>query len=206
MTGLIVRTLSCAAAVASLLLTTGCAAPREARVTLLPQADGTPSAVVVRSVGGEQRLTAPYDRATARTGDSSPPRVDHVGATNTHVRLAPLFHSLPPAPKRYVLYFDSGNTRLTPASARLVPEVVQTALQRQGAEIVVIGHTDTKGQISDNDELALMRARLVERILLQAHFPAHRIETAGRGERELAVPTPDDTHEPRNRRVDIIVR
>lgn len=201
----LLRTLPCAAAVVLLLLA-GCATQREARVTLLPQADGSPSTVVVRSAGGEQRLNTPYDRATARTGDTGPPRVDHARADNTRERLAPLFDALPPPPKRYVLYFDSGNTRLTPASARLVPEVVQTALQRQGAEIVVVGHTDTKGQLADNDELALMRARLVERILLQASFPAPRIEAAGRGEREPAVPTPDDTDEPRNRRVDIIVR
>ncbi|MDP2064509.1 MAG: OmpA family protein [Burkholderiaceae bacterium] len=205
MTDPMVRTLSCAAVAASLLLA-GCATPREARVTLLPQADGTPSAVVVRSAGGEQRLAAPYDRATARTGDSGPPRVDRASAPDTRTRLAPLFDALPPPPQRYVLYFDSGNTHLTPASARLVPEVVQTALQRQGAEIMVVGHTDTKGRLADNDALALMRARLVERILLQANFPAPRIETAGRGEREPAVPTPDDTDEPRNRRVDIIVR
>ncbi len=205
MTAALMRTLSCAVAVVSLWLA-GCAAPREARVTLLPQADGSRSAVVVRSAGGEQRLDAPYDRATARTGDSGPPRVDHASASDTRARLAPLFDALPPPPKRYVLYFDSGNTHLTPASARLVPEVVQTALQRLGAEIMVVGHTDTKGRLADNDALALMRARRVERILLQANFPAPRIETAGRGERELAVPTPDDTDEPRNRRVDVIVR
>lgn len=205
MAAALLRTLPCAAAVVSLLLA-GCATQREARVTLLPQADDGPSAVVVRSSGGEQRLNTPYDRATARTGDTTPPRVDRARADTTRERLAPLFDALPPPPKRYVLYFDSGNTRLTPASARLVPEVVQTALQRQGAEIVVVGHTDTKGQLADNDELALLRARLVERILLQANFPPPRIETVGRGEREPAVPTPDDTDEPRNRRVDIIVR
>ena len=37
-------------------------------------------------------------------------------------------------------------------------------------------------------------------------FPAARILAIGRGKRELAVPTPDETVEPRNRRVTIEVR
>ena len=42
--------------------------------------------------------------------------------------------------------------------------------------------------------------------LVQIGIPAERITTAGRGERELLVRTPDETDEPRNRRVEINVR
>ena len=37
-------------------------------------------------------------------------------------------------------------------------------------------------------------------------IPAERIQAAGRGERELLVPTEDNVAEPRNRRVEINVR
>lgn len=184
----------------------GCATPREGSVVLLPQPDGTPSAVVVRSSGGEQRLDTPYARATARTGDRNPPQLDSVAPVDARSRYAPLFDSAPPPPRRFVLYFDSGNTKLTPESERLLPEVIQTAVSRSGAELVVIGHTDTKGSMSANDELALMRARLVVRRLVENSFPPEKIEAAGRGERELAVPTRDDFDEPRNRRVEVVVR
>ena len=44
----------------------GCAAPPTTRVVLLPQADGTPSAVVVRANNDDERtLSQPYQRATA---------------------------------------------------------------------------------------------------------------------------------------------
>ena len=184
----------------------GCATPREASVVLLPQPDGTPSAVVVQSAGGTQTLATPYSRATARTFDRAPPKVDSTSASDTRSRYAPLFDSAPPPPRRFVLYFDSGNTKLTPESERLLPEVIQTAVSRSGAEIMVVGHTDTKGSLSANDELALMRARLVVRRLVENRFPPEKIEAAGRGERELAVPTRDDFDEPRNRRVEVLVR
>jgi OmpA-OmpF porin, OOP family len=187
-------------------LLAGCATPREASVVLLPQPDGTPSAVVVQSAGGTQTLATPYARATARTFDRAPPKVDSTSASDARSRYAPLFDSAPPPPRRFVLYFDSGNTKLTPESERLLPEVIQTAVSRSGAEIMVVGHTDTKGSLSANDELALMRARLVVRRLVENRFPPEKIEAAGRGERELAVPTRDDFDEPRNRRVEVLVR
>jgi OmpA-OmpF porin, OOP family len=187
-------------------LLAGCATQREGTVVLLPQPDGSPSAVVVQSSGGERRLDAPYTRATARTGDRTPPQLDKVTPADARSRYAPLFDSAPPPPRRFVLYFDSGNTKLTPESERLLPEVIQTAVSRSGAELVVIGHTDSKGSMVANDDLALMRARLVVRRLVENRFPPEKIEAAGRGERELAVPTRDDFDEPRNRRVEILVR
>ena len=41
---------------------------------------------------------------------------------------------------------------------------------------------------------------------LEAGIPANRIQTRGRGKRELLVPTDDNVDEPRNRRVEINVR
>lgn len=187
-------------------LLAGCATQREGTVVLLPQPDGSASAVIVQSAGGERRLDAPHARATARTGDRTPPKLDNVTPADARSRYAPLFDSAPPPPRRFVLYFDSGNTKLTPESERLLPEVIQTAVSRSGAELVVIGHTDSKGSMVANDDLALMRARLVVRRLVENRFPPEKIEAAGRGERELAVPTRDDFDEPRNRRVEILVR
>ena len=77
---------------------------------------------------------------------------------------------------------------------------------RIGFELVVIGHTDTVGSQASNDALSLRRAQEVRDLYIQGGFPAARIEAVGRGERELAVPTPDETAEPRNRRVEILLR
>ena len=78
--------------------------------------------------------------------------------------------------------------------------------ERPAAELVVIGHTDTVGSRESNDELSRQRAASVRAMLIEAGFPADKMEIAGRGERELLVPTANEVDEPRNRRVEINIR
>ena len=70
--------------------------------------------------------------------------------------------------------------------------------KRQVIDIVVIGHTDTVGGMDTNDKLSQKRAAAVREILIAAGVPAQKIETAGRGERELLVMSADEVAEPRN--------
>ena len=70
----------------------------------------------------------------------------------------------------------------------------------------MIGHTDSVGSMESNDVLSLQRAETVRKFILQAGIQATSMEVAGRGERELAVPTGDEVAEVRNRRVEINLR
>jgi outer membrane protein OmpA-like peptidoglycan-associated protein len=70
----------------------------------------------------------------------------------------------------------------------------------------VIGHTDRAGDEIANDQLSLQRAERLKGDLVGQGIPASMIRSAGRGERELLVPTDDGVDEPRNRRVEISVR
>lgn len=192
-------------------LLAGCAAPAT-RITLLPQEDGRPSAVVVRSIGkdavqgAEQKISTPYQRATARLGDTSAPKVHQVDPVKFKADNAALFTMLPPKPQRFTLYFEGGGTVLTPESQQMLAEILAAAHARSGGDIVVIGHTDTTGPLLQNDELSRRRAQLVRQLFVDRQFPAQRIEAVGRGKRELAVPTADEVDEPLNRRVTIEVR
>jgi OOP family OmpA-OmpF porin len=193
-----------AAALVAMLLA-ACSTPGT-RVVLLPQADGTPSAVVVRSKDGEELLSKPYQRATAAVGASGAPVVDQADAAKVQADNKVLFDMRPPAPQRYTVYFELGGTTLTAASQQIMSEAMAEALARSGSDIVVTGHTDTKGNGEQNDLLSRRRAQEVAQLFVERQFPAKRIEAVGRGERELAVPTADEVDEPRNRRVTIEVR
>jgi outer membrane protein OmpA-like peptidoglycan-associated protein len=57
-----------------------------------------------------------------------------------------------------------------------------------------------------NDQLSLQRAGRIRTRLIQLGVAPERIETSGRGKRELLVPTADQVPEPKNRRVEIVVR
>ena len=176
------------------------------RVVLLPQEDGSASAVVVRTPQGEQVLSQPYQRATVPQGAGAPPALDQVDPAQLRQAHTSLFTLLPPPIQHYTLYFNTGGTALTDESQQQLPQLLSAATARLGGDIVVIGHTDTKGTGPQNDSLSLRRAQEVRQMLVQQGFPAHRIEAAGRGERDLAVPTADEVDEPRNRRVTVEVR
>ena len=176
------------------------------RVVLLPQADGKPSAVVVRAKDGEEVLSTPYQRATAAVGARGAPVVDQADPAKVQADNKPLFDMRPPLPQRYTVYFELGGTTLTAASQQIMTEAMAEALARSGSDIVVTGHTDTKGNGEQNDLLSRRRAQEVAQLFVERQFPANRIEAVGRGERELAVPTTDEVDEPRNRRVTIEVR
>ncbi len=176
------------------------------RVVLLPQADGKPSAVVVRAKDGEETLSTPYQRATAAVGAPGAPVVDKAEPAKIQAENKVLFDMRPPPPQRYTVFFDAGGTTLTPASQQVMNEALIAAQTRSGSDIVVTGHTDTKGPLEQNDMLSKRRAQEVVQLFVDRQFPAKRIEAVGRGERELAVSTADEVDEPRNRRVTIEVR
>ncbi len=186
-------------------LLAACSSPAT-RVVLLPQADGSASAVVVRAKNGEEVLSQPYQRATAKQGASGAPVVDAADAAKVQAENKPLFDMRPPPSQRYTVYFELGTITLTAASQKIMEEALAAAQARPGGDIVVVGHTDTKGTLQNNDALSRRRAQEVAQLFIERRFPANRIEAAGRGERELAVPTADEVDEPRNRRVTIEVR
>ncbi|BEP50909.1 OmpA family protein [Variovorax sp. V116] len=198
------RTFLLAATLATALLA-ACSTPGT-RVVLLPQADDKPSAVIVRAKDGEEVLSRPYQRATAAVGASGAPVVDQADPAKVQADHKVLFDMRPPAPQRYTVYFEVGGTTLTPASQQVMNEALMAAQSRSGSDIVVTGHTDTKGALEQNDMLSQRRAQEVVQLFVERQFPAKRIEAVGRGERELAVPTADEVDEPRNRRVTIEVR
>jgi outer membrane protein OmpA-like peptidoglycan-associated protein len=70
----------------------------------------------------------------------------------------------------------------------------------------VVGHTDTVGSEADNAALAMQRAETVRDLLVKDGLDPKMIEVDSHGEKNLLIPTPDNTDEPRNRRVEVTVR
>ncbi|NOY25265.1 MAG: OmpA family protein [Oligoflexia bacterium] len=85
---------------------------------------------------------------------------------------------------------------------------VQDIVDRYGkvapVNLYVAGYTDTVGSTQSNQTLSRARAKAIATWFRQRGF-AGSIHYQGLGERGLAVPTPDETDEERNRRADYIV-
>ena len=174
------------------------------KVVLLPQADGSASAVLVKSAKSEQLLSTPYQRVTAQEDKAL--QLDTTSAAEVQKAYPQLYAALPPRATKYVLNFMPGGTTLTPDSLAQLPKILEDATNRSGADMVITGHTDSTGALAANDTLSLSRANVVAQLLIDKGVSAARLEAVGRGKRELLVPTADEVDEPQNRRVEIIVR
>jgi outer membrane protein OmpA-like peptidoglycan-associated protein len=173
-------------------------------VAVVPDASGHVGAVVVRSGGGEQVLDRPYAARRLRPDGSA--EAATVTAGEIRRDFAGTLDALPGRPASFLLYFLEGKDELTPASRGELDKVFAELRRRPAPDIVVIGHTDTVGNLAFNDRLSLARAERLRDMLVSLGIERGRIEAAGRGERELLVPTEDNVAEARNRRVEISVR
>lgn len=183
-------------------LVTGCAPA--ARVFLLPQPDGSASGVIVTTRKDQRLLNQPYQVA-----DIAPSGRIEAAATSfalLRLRHPQLMTRQLPVSERFTLEFERGGSTLTPDSQARLIDIVARAKTLVGGEIVVTGHTDRTGTLETNDALSLERAHAVRQLLIERGFNAERIEAVGRGEREPLVPTADEVPEPRNRRVELLVR
>jgi outer membrane protein OmpA-like peptidoglycan-associated protein len=171
-------------------------------VTLLPGEAGAPVGAVAvfdPKSGAEQGSLTAENTQTALGGK-------FVARPADPKLYAALTDALPPPIARYTLYFIEGTTKLTPESEPELKKVFAELARRPGAEVQITGHTDTVGSEGDNDMLSLRRARDVREALIAQGLSPTISRAVGRGERELLVPTPPNTSEPRNRRVEITVR
>jgi outer membrane protein OmpA-like peptidoglycan-associated protein len=176
-------------------------------VVVLPKPpDGHVGAVVVHPLDGGKPVVVdrPYieaglnDTKTVTESSISPKKVDEL--------YGKALAALPAQPTTYLVYFVEGTEELKPDAKRAIDRVLAEIATRPSPEIAILGHTDFVGTDQYNDTLSLKRALRVKDLLVQRGIPAKIIRTSGRGKREPLVKTSDDVVEPRNRRVEIIVR
>lgn len=180
----------------------GCTTP--SRVVLLPDEDGHVGKLVVRAGQEETTLDKAYASASVgRAGGLSAAAAD---APAVRTQFAAALGALPPRPESHRVFFELDSDTMTAESRAEARAIWAQIVARAGAEVLVVGHTDTKGSREHNDRLSLARAQAVRAQLLELGFDPARVKLAGRGERELLIATPDETPEPRNRRAEIIVR
>lgn len=103
--------------------------------------------------------------------------------------------------------FSMGSSQLTSAAKAQLDQVGRALSDQSlaGYRFGIIGHTDTVGQRSANLVLSATRARAVAIYLEKNfHISPKRLDDYGVGEKDLLVPTPPQTPNPRNRRVEIV--
>lgn len=192
----LIKRLSGLALAASLV---GCA---NSYVVLLPNPDGTTGKVIVTGKKGQQVIDQ-VSAAVPLDGSKAP---EAISGDKIQRDFGAAIAARPLIPERFLLYFKSGGADLTAESAALLPKVLKAVSLRPAVDVSVIGHTDTVGDKEYNRSLSLERAQFVANLLRKQGLKVHALTVESHGERNPLVKTPDNTAEPRNRRVEISIR
>ena len=199
------------AALGAALLLSGCAsgpfavAPiAPSLFVVVPGSDGHVGQIVVHRCGEAHVINTAY--GGERLGRDGSVQKVKLTAAEVQRDFGPTLAALPGKPTSFTLYFLEGSDELTAESRAELDNVFAELKRRPLPDILVIGHTDTVGAEDFNDQLSRARAERMRELLAGMGLGRERIQVAGRGERELMLPTADNVPEPRNRRVEISVR
>jgi len=110
------------------------------------------------------------------------------------------------APMHFFVYFDTDKFELNDAAVAVLAEVEAAAKNHNALKVDVLGNTDTVGKESYNIGLSDRRAEAVAKKLILQGITDASIKTTGLGMTNLAVETPPNVDEPKNRRVEIVVQ
>lgn len=188
------------------LLAAACAEPRlgKSLVVVLPDENGKVGAVEFDD--GKHKVLLDKALAAAKVTESG--TVEPVKVTQQDVDsiFDTTLASLPTIPRRFRLYFKGDSAQLTDASRKDFDDVFKDIERRSAYEVEVTGHTDSVGDRKYNMDLSMRRANAIRDKLVARGIDKNLIFVYGRGENDLLVKTRDNRHEPRNRRVEIMVR
>lgn len=186
-------------AIAVCLILTGCA---KSYLVLLEDHDGSTGKVAFSGTNGET-VVEQAGYGAALDGSKTVYKVEQ---QQINKDFGQALASEPVLPQTFLLYFETGGTKLTKDSAALIPQIIEAAKKHPAADISVIGHTDTMGDARSNELLAKDRAVEVSRLFDSNKMDVKEIAVTSHGEKNLLVKTPNETPEPKNRRVEVSIR
>ncbi len=175
-------------------------------VVLLPDSDGKTGQVLVSNKGGGQLLTQANQATAISAPNASPSTPFPMTDEDIRARYGEALGALPPSPVHFTLYFESNSTELTGESKKLLDEILSTTLSGKSTDVSVVGHTDRVGSRERNFRLGLERAAIIKQVLVSHGVAADYIDVTSHGEDNPLVKTDDNVPEPRNRRVEVVVR
>ena len=179
----------------------GCASDK---LTLLENEDGAEigSVAVINEKRGDEVVVNTKLTEAKLTSRPKPRAVKELKPAYTQ-----LLSNLPPKAVAFVITFGLGETRIPEAQRGTVDKIRAALAERSGAQIEVVGFTDSTGDDNFNDKVSEKRALAVISELREGGFPVEDEDAVGRGERAArANGGPDDYPNELFRKVEVVVR
>ena len=153
------------------------------------------------------RLAAPPSDAAAAPAPAPSPVQQPRVASSKPVAVPAAAATVSGPAVNLTVNFATGSADLTPDAVRTLDELGSALSSKElaGYRFRIEGHTDTVGSPEYNRALSERRAEaVVAYIAKKFGVEPTRLQAVGMGEQGLMVPTPPQTAEPRNRRVQVV--
>ncbi len=183
----------------------GCGA-KENFVILSPTENGAVGALKLETNKGAGVLKEDGKALFIEDRDALPSLQEPIDKEKTQQVFQDALRVHPLMPESFLLYFHLNSNELTEDSKKLVDDILAAIKKRESRDISVIGHTDRTGSDNYNRKLSLERAQLVYEILRLQNVVEEDMTIIYHGEGNPLIPTADNIAEPRNRRVEVMVR
>ncbi|MDO9309580.1 MAG: OmpA family protein [Deltaproteobacteria bacterium] len=183
----------------------GCSSPRS-KFVLLPSPDGHVGNVTVTNKAGEIHLAKPFESIDLFYPDDRPSQPVIMTEAEFNITFKDALAAQPTAPLTFLLYFEPGTSRLTPESEKILPVIIDYIRKVHSSDISISGHTDKVGSRDVNVRISRERANEVAKLLTGMGVVAESLEVASHGMGLPLIDTPEGVPEPRNRRVELVVR
>lgn len=175
-------------------------------VVLVPDPDGSVGRITVANTAGSVEIDTANESTAIRDAETAPSAPAEMGKKDIDNLFGQALAIQPQPPVHFILYFEKDSTRLLPSSLAMLPDVLSTAQSRRSEHISVVGHSDTLGDKAYNLALSMRRAMAVQKLLVKRGIDEAFIDTTSHGEENPLVKTADNVGNPKNRRVEVVVR
>ena len=169
-------------------LASGCA--KKTLVAMAPDPDGKPGIITVLNEAGSVTIETPYQATKIGDAKDQPDAPVQLGKEAVEKIFKEALSVQPQRPLHYLLYFK-GETTLTSDSAKLLPDIIATIRKRSKDFNTTLSHD---------------RAKAVKALLVGQGVEENSIRTTSHGKENPLIPTGDNVYEPKNRRVEVVVK
>jgi outer membrane protein OmpA-like peptidoglycan-associated protein len=188
-----------------LLMLTACSAQQNMFV-LLPDQDGKVGSIEVTNAQGSQVADQAGEGVVVAGSSGKPQAAPPMSGEEIKATFGAALAAEPSPPQSFLLYFKTDSFELTNGSAALLQPILEAINKTRSQDISVIGHTDRSGSKEHNFTLSARRAQTVRDLLVAKGADPAIIQVTSHGEGNPLVPTADNVKEPRNRRVEVVIR
>ncbi|HQE81491.1 MAG TPA: OmpA family protein [Candidatus Hydrogenedentes bacterium] len=184
----------------------GCAKTPRANFYLVPDPEGRVGEVTVTNQAASVTLNKANETVAAMRVDQAFKESRMATSEEIETKFGDALALVPPPPKGFNIYFHTDSSKVDADSLPMFEQVLAEVRQRDSHDISLNGHTDRTGEADWNMKLSLERANAVKVLLVEQGVSADYLTIEYYGESKPVIPTEDNVSEPKNRRVEVVVR